>query len=72
MKIAWIGTGVMGRPMALHLANAGYSVNAFNRTHTKVLEMGDLVNPCSTIEDAVKDADIIFTIVGFPKDVEDV
>ena len=35
MKIAWIGTGVMGKPMALHLARAGYEVKAFNRTYEK-------------------------------------
>ncbi|HLV49741.1 MAG TPA: NAD(P)-binding domain-containing protein, partial [Erysipelothrix sp.] len=31
-NIAWIGTGVMGAPMASHLANHGYNVKAYNRT----------------------------------------
>ena len=35
MKIAWIGTGVMGKPMALHLADAGYDVICYNRTYEK-------------------------------------
>jgi 3-hydroxyisobutyrate dehydrogenase len=30
-KIGWIGTGIMGKPMAMHLLNAGYSVNVNNR-----------------------------------------
>lgn len=34
-KIAWIGTGVMGTPMAGHLANAGHELHLFNRTPAK-------------------------------------
>lgn len=72
MKIAWIGTGVMGAPMALHLANAGHEVNVFNRTYSKAQALEPKVKAFETIEDCVKDADIIFTIVGYPKDVEEV
>lgn len=71
-KIAWIGTGVMGKPMALHLAQAGYEVKAYNRTYDKVLALAPSVIPCHTIEEAVSDADIIFSIVGYPSDVDDV
>ncbi|MEM7500431.1 MAG: NAD(P)-dependent oxidoreductase [Pseudomonadota bacterium] len=35
MKIAWIGLGVMGFPMAGHLARAGHDVTVFNRTRSK-------------------------------------
>lgn len=73
MKIAWIGTGVMGAPMALHLRRAGYSVSAYNRSaeKAKALEKDGVV-PCDTIAEAVRDADFIFTMVGYPKDVEEV
>ena len=73
MKIAWIGTGVMGAPMALHLQRAGYPVFAYNRSleKAKALEK-DGVTPCDTIREAVTDADFIFTMVGYPHDVEGV
>ncbi|QIK70438.1 NAD(P)-dependent oxidoreductase [Erysipelothrix sp. HDW6C] len=71
-KIAWIGTGVMGKPMALHLANAGYDVSAYNRTFSKAQSLQPQATAYETIQDVVKDADIVFTIVGYPKDVEEV
>lgn len=71
--IAFIGTGVMGRSMATHLLNAGYPVNVFNRTKAKT---DDLVAAGATWYDspgaAAADADLIITVVGFPKDVEEV
>lgn len=71
MKIAWIGTGVMGAPMATHIANGNYDVKAFNRTYAKAEKLEPLITATKTIEEAVKDADIVFTIVGYPKDVEE-
>lgn len=73
MKIAWIGTGVMGKPMLMHLKNAGYDVYAYNRTYQKMLDLLPLnVKICKTIEEAVVDADVVFTMLGYPKDVEEV
>jgi len=73
MKIAWIGTGVMGRPMALNLKKAGYEVNVYNRTKSKAYDMeNEGVKAHETIESVVRDVDIIFTIVGYPKDVKSV
>lgn len=71
-KLAWIGTGVMGKPMALHLAKAGYEVTVFNRTLSKAKDLGDEVKVATTIKDCVSDADVVFTIVGFPEDVKEV
>lgn len=71
-KIAWIGTGVMGSPMATHLADAGYDVSAYNRTHAKAKALEPKVKAYETIREVVEGADIIFTIVGYPKDVEEV
>jgi 3-hydroxyisobutyrate dehydrogenase len=34
-KIGWIGTGIMGAPMAMHLVNAGYHVSVYSRTRNK-------------------------------------
>lgn len=73
MKIAWIGTGVMGRPMALNLKEAGYEVHVYNRTESKAFDMEkEGVTAHKTIESCVKDASFIFTIVGYPKDVKEV
>lgn len=73
MKIAWIGVGVMGRAMALNLKKAGHSVSVYNRTLSKCEGLeGDGIKVCSTIKECVNDADAIFTIVGYPKDVEEV
>lgn len=71
MKIAWIGTGVMGKPMALHLAHAGYEVSCYNRTIEKAKALEPQVKVFDNIKSLVKDADIVFSIVGYPKDVLD-
>lgn len=72
MKLAFIGTGVMGKPMALHLAKAGYDVSVYNRTFEKAKGLEPNCHACQTIKDVVADKDIIFSIVGYPKDVEEV
>ncbi|NMB18508.1 MAG: NAD(P)-dependent oxidoreductase [Erysipelothrix sp.] len=72
MKIAWIGTGVMGAPMATHLANANYEVIAYNRTYEKAKKLEPTLKATQSIKVAVENADIIFTIVGYPKDVKEI
>ena len=39
MKIAWIGTGVMGKAMLLHLVEGGHTVSAYNRTIEKASDL---------------------------------
>ena len=70
-RIGWIGTGVMGRWMCTHLQRAGYPVAVYNRTREKaqpLLEDGALW--CDSPAEVTRNADIIFTIVGYPRDVE--
>lgn len=73
-KIAWIGTGVMGASMVKHLMNAGHTANLYNRSIEKAQKVQSEAggNVCETIEAAVADVDFVFTIVGYPKDVENV
>jgi len=73
-RIAWIGTGVMGTSMATNLSKQGHSLTLFNRSPVKAHHAATLCNGvvCTSIAEAVKDADYIFTIVGYPKDVEEV
>ena len=71
--IGWIGTGVMGAPMCRHLLNAGYSIRVHNRTHSKadsLVESGAVW--CDTPRQAALNSELIFTIVGYPEDVEQV
>lgn len=71
MVIGWIGTGIMGGAMMCHIKAAGHEVYAYNRTKAKALayeNKGIIV--CDTIAECVKNADVIFTMVAYPKDVE--
>lgn len=71
--LGFIGTGVMGSSMAGHLLAAGHEVHVYNRTKAKadaLVERG-AVWEASPAELARK-CDFVFTIVGFPKDVESV
>ncbi|WP_326716759.1 NAD(P)-dependent oxidoreductase [Vagococcus jeotgali] len=71
-KIGFIGTGVMGASIVKHLLNKGYSVNVYNRTKAKTDE---LINLGAVWQESPADitevSDVIFTMVGYPKDVEE-
>lgn len=71
-KVAFIGTGVMGKPMALHLAEAGYEVTVYNRSFEKAKALEPQAKAVPTIQECVKDADIVCSIVGYPSDVLEV
>ncbi|MEM6805682.1 MAG: NAD(P)-dependent oxidoreductase [Bacteroidota bacterium] len=72
-KIGWIGTGVMGVSMLHHLMDAGYDASVFNRTKQKASALIERGAEWKAYPKAVaEDADVIFSIVGFPKDVEEV
>lgn len=71
--IGFVGTGVMGKSMASHLMKAGYRVLVYNRTKAKAEE---LIAQGATWMDRVSDlaaaARVIITMVGYPKDVEEI
>lgn len=70
MKIAFIGTGVMGAPMAGHLATAGHDVIVYNRTRAKAEATGLAV--ADTPAAAARDADAVVTCVGNDDDLAQV
>jgi 3-hydroxyisobutyrate dehydrogenase len=71
-SIAFIGTGVMGRSMAGHLQKAGHTLHVFNRTKAKAQPLLDAgARWHDSAGAATAQADFIFTIVGFPADVEE-
>ncbi|ARD49143.1 NAD(P)-dependent oxidoreductase [Sporosarcina sp. P33] len=72
-RIAFIGTGVMGASVVKHLVNASYDVTIFTRTKAKAKPLIALgAKWADTIGDAIQRADIIFTMIGMPSDVEEV
>lgn len=71
MKILFIGTGVMGKPMALNLAKNNVDVTVYNRTLEKALALKSQVKVTTDLIEAAKHANIIFSIVGYPSDVKE-
>lgn len=79
-KVAFLGLGVMGFPMAGHLAAAGHEVTVYNRTSAKAEEWLERYNEASeadvfaapTPAGAAADADIVFACVGADKDVAEI
>ena len=73
LRIGWIGTGVMGSSMAGHLLAAGWPLTVYSRTKAKADALLAKGAQWAESPRAVAAAsDIVFSIVGFPKDVEEV
>lgn len=72
-SVGWIGLGVMGLPMARHILDAGYALTVYNRTRSKA---DPLVESGAQWADSPRDvalaSDIVFSIVGYPSDVEEI
>lgn len=80
-KLAFLGMGVMGAPMARHLSNAGHHVTVYNRTAAKAERWlderraagaGERSATATTPFEAVRSADIVFACVGNDDDLRDV
>src|SRR4051812_48479397 len=72
-RIGWIGTGVMGLSMCRHLMNKGYQATVYNRTREKAKPLLDAGAAWGETPKAVAErSDVVFAIVGFPKDVREV
>lgn len=72
-RIGWIGTGVMGRWMCQHAMTKGFAATVYNRSQDKAQPLIDLGAKFAPTPRAVAEqSDVIFAIVGFPKDVREV
>lgn len=72
-KIGFIGTGVMGKSMVRNLRKAGYELYIYNRTKEKAQELiEEGAVWCENPGACAKGRDAVITIVGYPKDVEEV
>src|SRR4029078_8108959 len=72
-RVGWIGTGVMGGSMVGHLMTAGYAATVYNRSKAKAepllargAKWGD------TPKAVAEQSEVVFAIVGFPRDVREV
>lgn len=71
--IAFIGLGIMGSPMAVHLQNAGHDVRGYNRSPEKTRALVDAGGTaCGSAAEAVAGADVICLMVPDSPDVQDV
>ncbi|TQR20175.1 NAD(P)-dependent oxidoreductase [Psychrobacillus vulpis] len=72
-KTGFIGTGVMGKSLVKHLLNAGHEVVIYTRTKEKAEELiamgATWVDKASEVANSVQ---IVFTMVGYPHDVEEI
>lgn len=72
-NVGFIGTGVMGKSLVKHLLNAHHEVTIYTRTKEKA---ADLVKEgavlVSSPSEVAKKVEILFTMVGYPHDVEEV
>ena len=75
LRVAFLGLGVMGYPMAGHLARAGHTVKVYNRTATKSIAWCHEFTPAQpenhalTPRQAAQGADIVFACVGNDDDL---
>jgi 3-hydroxyisobutyrate dehydrogenase len=72
-RIGWIGTGVMGKSMCMHILKKGYAVSVYNLTKAKaddLCRMGAVW--CDSPGDVAAQSDIVFSMVGEPPDVAQV
>jgi 3-hydroxyisobutyrate dehydrogenase len=72
-RIGWVGTGVMGQSMCGHLLSEGYRTTLYTRTRAKAQGLLDRGAAWADSPRAVAESsDVLFTMVGFPRDVRDV
>lgn len=72
-KIGFIGVGVMGKSMVRNLMKAGFELSIYTRTKSKVEDViAEGAKWYDSVAECAKNQDAIITIVGYPKDVEEV
>lgn len=72
-KIGFIGVGIMGKSMVRNLMKAGYEVSIYTRTKSKVEDViGEGALWCDSVAECARGREAVLSIVGYPKDVEEV
>ena len=70
MKVGFIGLGVMGRPMALHLQEGGHALHVWARRPESAAGLPAKV--CATPAELGRECEVVFTIITSSADVEGV
>lgn len=63
MKIAFLGTGLMGMPMAKRLIVAGHTLTVWNRSLERAAPLGNIANVCATPKEAVEEAKLVIMML---------
>jgi len=72
-RLGWIGTGVMGQSMCSHLIAKGFAVTVYNRSRSKAKSLLDRGAAWgNSPKQVAQQSDVVFAIVGFPRDVREV
>ncbi|TVR66600.1 MAG: NAD(P)-dependent oxidoreductase [Spirochaetaceae bacterium] len=72
-QIGWIGTGIMGGSMCRNLQQAGYGISLYTRSRKKAEELlAAGARWCETPREVAQRSECVFSIVGYPADVEEV
>jgi len=72
-RLGWIGTGVMGQSMCSHLIAKGFAMTVYNRSRGKAQPLVDKgATWAATPRQVAEKSDVVFAIVGFPRDVREV
>ena len=72
-RLGWIGTGVMGQSMCSHLIAKGFAVTVYNRSRGKAQPLLDRgASWGASPRQVAQQSDVVFAIVGFPRDVREV
>jgi len=73
MKLGWIGLGVMGGSMCTHLLRAGYPLTVHTRTRAKAAaQLAAGASWADSPRAVARNCDVVFTMVGFPREVREV
>ena len=72
-RVGFIGTGIMGAPMAQHIMDAGYPLTVFTRTKSKAEQLiANGAEYAASPAEVAAASDVVCTMLGFPKDIEQV
>jgi len=63
MKIAFLGTGLMGAPMVRRLVAAGHELRIWNRSMDKARGLADIARPCATPAEAAEKSDVVIAML---------
>ena len=72
-RVGFIGTGIMGAPMAQHIMDAGYPLTVYTRTKSKAEQLiANGAEYAASPAEVAAASDVVCTMLGFPKDIEQV